>query len=424
MLALGYIRDNPEGVRKGLAARGESSEAVETILRLDDERRSVLADLEELRRRVNEASRRIGAAKDRAERERLISESKEASSGVRPLEERLANADRELQDALLTVPNVPRADVPPGKTESENVEVRSGGKAIEFDFEPRNHVELGESLGIMDFARSAKISGSGFWLHRGIGAKLQRALINWMLDLHVSEHGYLEVYPPALVRPECMVGTGQLPKFADDSYAIERDGLWLDPTAEVPVTNIHREEILPPGTLPIYYTAYTPCFRREAGAAGAETRGLLRVHQFDKVELVKFVEPETSYDEHETLLKDAEDVVARLGLPYRILLLCAGEMSAAAAKCYDLELWAPGTGRWLEVSSVSNYESYQARRANIRYRPDADSRPRFVHTLNGSGVALPRLVVALLENYQQADGTVIVPEPLRDFLKADVIRPQ
>ncbi len=410
-------------MRKALELRNEPTDTLEEILELDAIRRKTLVELEELRRQVNQASRQIGAARNADDRRALIEKSKSASQGIRPLEATLDDVDARLRDSLLLIPNIPHSDVPPGKDESDNIEIRSFGKPPRFDFEPLDHVELVRRLDIIDFARAGKISGSGFWVFKGAGAKLQRSLINWMLDLHVAEHGYSEVYPPALIRPECMVGTGQLPKFANDSYFIESDSLWLDPTAEVPVTNLHREEILPPDSLPIYYTAYTPCFRREAGAAGSETRGLLRVHQFDKVELVKFVEPETSHDEHERLLADAEDVLQRLDLPYRVMLLSAGDLGGAAAKCYDIEVWAPGSARWLEVSSVSNFESYQSRRANIRYRATPDSRPGFVHTLNGSGVALPRLVVALLENYQQADGAVVIPSAIRHLMQTDVLRP-
>ncbi len=423
MLALSFVRQNPDIVRKALELRNEPTELLDEILELDIARRRTLVELEDLRRQVNQASRQIGAARNPDERSALIEKSKSASQGIRPLEATLEDVDGRLQDYLLLIPNIPHGDVPPGQDQDDNIEVRSFAKPPQFDFEPADHVELARRLDIIDFARAGKISGSGFWVFKGAGAKLQRSLINWMLDLHVAEHGYGEIYPPALIRPECMVGTGQLPKFANDSYYIESDSLWLDPTAEVPVTNLHREEILPPDALPINYAAYTPCFRREAGAAGSETRGLLRVHQFDKVELVKFVEPETSYDEHERLLADAEDVLKRLNLPYRVMLLSAGDLGGAAAKCYDIEVWAPGSARWLEVSSVSNFESYQSRRANIRYRATADSRPRFVHTLNGSGVALPRLVVALLENYQQADGAVIIPTAIRHLMQTDVLRP-
>ena len=386
-------------------------------------RRETLGKLEELRRQVNEISRQVGGSKNATDRQALIQKSKSVSKKLRPLERTLDDVDQRLRDALLLIPNIPHADVPPGTDESDNVEIRAFGKPRQFEYVPLDHVQIAQRLGIIDFERAGKISGSGFWVFIGAGAKLQRSLINWMLDLHVTEHGYQEVYPPALVRPDCMVGTGQLPKFANDSYFIESDSLWLDPTAEVPVTNLHREEILSENSLPIKYTAYTPCFRREAGAAGAETRGLLRVHQFDKIELVKFVEPTNSYEEHEKLLADAERVLKILELPYRVMLLSGGDLSGSAAKCYDLEVWAPGAGRWLEVSSVSNFESYQARRANIRYRTAANAKPNFVHTINGSGVALPRLVVALLENYQQEDGSVIIPEAIQQLMQMTVLLP-
>ena len=423
MLAVSFVRENPDLVRNGLELRNEPQDLLDEVLELDRRRRQTLGRLEDLRRQVNESSRQVGRTQDEDERRALIQKSKSASADIGPLEEALEEIDGGLQKALLVLPNVPHGDVPAGTSDEDNIEIRTEGTRPEFDFEPVGHVDLAERLGIMDFERAAKISGSGFWLFKGAGARLQRSLINWMIELHTDEHGYEEVYPPALVRAECMEGTGQLPKFSGDSYTIESDALWLVPTAEVPVTNIHRDEILPPDSLPIYYTAYTPCFRREAGAAGTETRGLLRVHQFDKVELVKFVEPETSYAEHEKLLSDAEEVLKRLELPYRVMLLSAGDLGASAAKCYDIEVWAPGAGRWLEISSVSNFESYQARRAGIRYRSANSARPRFVHTLNGSGLALPRLVVALLENYQRADGSVVVPGVLRNRMNTDVLRP-
>jgi seryl-tRNA synthetase len=427
MLALNLIRNEPDRVRAGLAAKGEPPDALDAVLEHDEQRRAVLGELEELRRQVNEISRQIGPAPDQETRQQLIARSKEASAGIGPLEKQLATAETALNELLLAIPNLPHESVPPGKDEHDNVEIRRVGNIPEFDFDPLGHVEIAEALGLFDTERAAKLSGSGFWLHRGLGAKLQRVLINWMLDLHTSRHGYTEVYPPALIRSDAMTGTGQLPKFANDSYHIESDDLWLAPTAEVPVTNIHRNEILPLGSLPINYAAYTPCFRREAGAAGTETRGLLRVHQFDKVELVKFVEPATSYDEQLKLLANAEAVLQELELPYRVIELCAGDLSGAAAKCFDIELWAAGTpgpsdtgpGRWLEISSVSNFEDYQARRAGIRYRPEKGARPRFAHTLNGSGVALPRLIVALLENNQQPAGSVAIPKVLHAPLGTD-----
>jgi len=418
MLALNLIRNETDRVRAGLAAKGEPPESLDAVLKLDEQRRAILGELEDLRHRVNELSRQIGPAPDQDARQTLIAESKEASTGIGPLEEKLATTETDLNDLLLGLPNLPHGSVPVGKNAADNVDIRHVGDLPTFDFEPRGHVEIATDLGILDVDRAAKLSGSGFWLHRGLGAKLQRVLISWMLDLHTSRHGYTEVYPPALIRSDAMIGTGQLPKFSNEMYRVERDDLWLAPTAEVPVTNIHREEILPPGSLPIKYAAYSPCFRRESGAAGTETRGLLRAHQFDKVELVKFVEPENSYEEQLKLLADAETVLQQLELPYRVIELCTGDLSAASAKCFDIELWAPGTDRWLEVSSVSNFEDYQARRAGIRYRPEEGARPRFVHTLNGSGVALPRLTVAILENYQQPDGSVAIPAVLQEALGA------
>jgi seryl-tRNA synthetase len=314
----------------------------------------------------------------------------------------------------LRIPNIPHASVPVGKDAAANREVRRYGEPKTFSFAPRPHWELGARLGLFDFERGAKLAGTGFPLYTGLGARLERALIQFMLDVHTTEHGYVEVSPPFLVNTAAMTGTGQLPKMAEDMYHVQSDDLWLVPTAEVPVTNIYREELIR-APLPIKLTAYSPCFRREAGAAGRETRGLIRVHQFDKVELVKFVEPETSYDELEKLVADAEDILRRLGLTYRVLQLCTGDLSFAAAKCYDIELWAPGQQAWLEVSSCSTFEDFQARRAQIRYR-NRDGKPAFVHTLNGSGVALARLVVALLENGQEADGGVALPEALQPYL--------
>ena len=415
MLSLEFIRSNPERVKE--AARLKKVDAdVDEILRLDAQRRQLLHTVEELRSEHNAASRSIGpkkkAGEDLTETFELL---RQLSERIKSIEAELKAVEERLEELLIWVPNCPAESAPKGTGPEDNVVRRTWGQRREFDFEPKPHWDLAKSLGVIDFERAAKLAGTGFALFTGAGARLERALINFMLELHTTEHGYTEVWPPALVTRPCMTGTGQLPKMEEDMYLCEQDDLFLIPTAEVPVTNIHRDEILDASLLPLYYTAYTPCFRREAGSYGKETRGLIRVHQFDKVELVKFVRPETSYDELESLLRDAEDVLQRLGLEYRVVELCGGDLSFAGAKCYDLEIWAPGVQRWLEVSSCSNFEDFQARRANIRFK-DKGQKPRFVHTLNGSGVALARLVLTLLEVYQQADGSVVIPEPLRPFM--------
>lgn len=416
MLDMKRIRELPDDVRRGLESRQQPADLVDSALALDQQRREMLTDVESLKNQRNTVSKEIGALKKRGE------DTAEAQASMRDLGKRIGDLDgkvREVDDALkdtlLGIPNVPHSSSPVGSDESANELLREVGVPREFDFTPLGHVELGETLGLMNFNRPAKMSGSGFVLFTGHGARLQRALINFMLDIHIAEHGYLEVWPPAVANSASMTGTGQLPKMAEDMYHMGADDLYLIPTAEVPVTNYYREEVIEE-SLPVYLTAYTPCFRREAGAAGKETRGLIRVHQFDKVEMVKFVEPETSYDELESLLENAETVLQRLGLVYRIRTLCTGDLSFAAAKCYDIELWAPGQNDWLEVSSCSNFEDFQARRSGIRYR-DGAGKVHFVHTLNGSGVALPRLVVAILENNQQADGTVTLPEAIVPYMQ-------
>jgi seryl-tRNA synthetase len=341
---------------------------------------------------------------------------------IKALDDELKEVEVGLEKILHWIPNVPHSSVPIGKDPSSNVEVRQWGKKVIHDFPALNHLEIGEKLNILDFKRGAKITGSGFPLYKGWGARLERALINFMLDLHVKKHGYQEIFPPFVVNAMSMFGTGQLPKMAEDMYYVNLDELYLIPTAEVPVTNIHRDEILDESQLPICYAAYSACFRREAGSYGKETKGFLRVHQFNKVELVKFVHPETSYLEHETLLKNAEEVLQLLEIPYRVIELCSGDLSFAAAKCYDIEVWAPVEGRWLEVSSCSNFEDFQARRANIRFRRGPGTKPEFVHTLNASGVATSRLIVAILENYQTDEGTIRVPKVLRPYLEVDIIK--
>ena len=414
MLDIKLIRDNPELVRAGLKTR-HSPVDVSAVLELDERRRAAITEVDRLKAARNEISKKIGelkkAGQDTAEIQR---QTREMGEKISALDAQVRAIEEEQRKLVLAIPNLPHESVPAGEDALDNVVVREWGHKKTFDFQPKDHVALGEALGLFDFERAARMSGAGFPLFIGLGARLERALIQFMLDLHVAKHGYTEIAPPYVVTTATMTGTGQLPKMAEDMYHAEVDDLWLIPTAEVPVTNIHREEIIR-APLPLKYVAHTPCFRREAGSAGKETRGLIRVHQFDKVELVKFVPPATSYDELEQLVRDATDVLEALGLTYRVLQLCSGDMSFAAAKCYDLELWAPGFNGWLEVSSCSNFEAFQARRAGIRWK-NAEGKTEFVHTLNGSGVALPRLVVAILENGQQADGSVVLPEALRPYL--------
>jgi seryl-tRNA synthetase len=422
MLDIKRIRESSDDVRRGLASKRADPALVDGVLEMDRARRAQLTEVEVLKSQRNKVSKEIGSQK------RAGGDTTAVEAEMRGLGDRITELDRQVREIdarldalLLTIPNVPHASVQTGADSSGNRVVKTWGQARSFDFQPKDHLTLGEALGIIDMPRAARLSASGFPLMVGAGSRLPRALINFMLDLHVTEHGYTEVWPPVLCNTAAMTGTGQLPKMAEDMYRMANDELYLAPTAEVPVTNIYREEVLTQ-PLPVCLTAYSACFRREAGSAGRETRGLIRVHQFDKVEMVKFVEPSTSYDELEKLLSNAEDVLQRLGLHYRVLQLCTGDLSFAAAKCYDLELWAPGHNGWLEVSSCSNFEDFQARRASIRYRAK-DGKPALVHTLNGSGVALPRLVIALLENGQQADGSVRLPDALVPYMGGmDVIR--
>ena len=414
MLDIRTIRDREADVRRALAARGANVD-LDALLALDRERRSKVSEVEALKNRRNVVSKEIGALKKAGkDAAQMQSDMRAVGDQIGGMEQQIREIEEKLNQALLYVPNLPHASVPVGKDASDNKVVRQHGEPRAFDFEPKPHWEIGEKLELFDFERAARMTGAGFPLYTGRGARLERALIAFMLDLHTQEHGYTEISPPFVCNAASMRGTGQLPKLAEDMYFMPLDGLYLIPTAEVPVTNLYREEIIS-RPLPIYLTAYTPCFRREAGAAGKETRGLIRVHQFDKVEMVKFVEPETSYDELEALVRNAEDVLQRLGLTYRVLQLCTGDMSFSAAKCYDIELWAPAQNAWLEVSSCSNFEDFQARRAQIRYR-NKDGKVAFVHTLNGSGVALARLVVAIIENNQQADGSVNLPEALWPYM--------
>ncbi len=418
MLDIKLIRDNPEIVLEAMKKRGERT-TLDQIMSLDEQRRKLLHEMETHRAQRNEVSKQIGKMADKPSK--LIAEMRQLGKKVTSLEAEINQVETELNDLLLRLPNIPAADVPVGKDTQDNIVVRSWGKPPDMSFTPLPHWELAEKLNIIDFQRGVKLSGSRFYVLEGQGARLQRALINFMLDLHVKEHGYTEIYPPFMVKRECMVGSGNLPKFADNLYHDEEDDFWFVPTAEVPLTNLHRDEVLPPGTLPLYYVAYTACFRREKMAAGKDTRGIKRGHQFDKVELYKFTEPETSDKELEKLVANAEDVSRQLAIPYRVVQLCTGELGFASAKSFDIEMWAPGSGEWLEVSSCSNCGDFQARRANIRYRPDSKAKPNFVYTLNGSGLALPRVVISLLENYQQADGSIKVPDVLIPYMGTEII---
>ncbi len=415
MLDMRFVRDNPEEVRQALQNKGEEA-ALDDFLELDARRRGRLQEVESQKNRRNTVSKEIGRLKKEGQdAAAFLEEMRQVGEQIKVMDEELKAMETRMEEILLHIPNIPDAGVPVGSTEEDNVEVRAWGTPPAFAFEPRAHWDLGEGLGLLDFPRASKMSGSRFALYKGDGARLERALINFMLDLHTAEHGYREVFPPFLVHGPSMVGTGQLPKFSDDAFHISGTDLWLIPTAEVPVTNMHREEILEPGQLPLYYVAYSACFRAEAGAHGRDTRGLIRQHQFNKVELVKFAAPEQSDEELEKLVADAEKVLQLLGIPYRVMLMCTGDLGFAAAKKYDLEIWLPAYQAYREVSSCSNFRDFQARRAGIRYRPAPGAKAEFVHTLNGSGVAVGRTLAAILENYQQPDGNVVIPEALRPY---------
>lgn len=422
MLSIELIRSNPDLVRTGLESRGEA-DPLGKLLELDSQRRQAITEGDALRAERNRVNRNLGheRASGREPSPEIIQEMRSVGESVSRLEQLVRDHEERINSILLGLPNIPMPDVPTGQSEEDNTEVRSWGEIPNLDFTPIPHWDLGEQLGLIDFQRGVKLSGSRFYTMFGLGAKLERALISWMLDLHTGEHGYTEVMLPLMVKQESMVGSGNLPKFRDNLYHDAEDDLWLIPTAEVPITNLHRDEILSLGDLPRNYVAYTPCFRREKAAAGRDTRGIKRVHQFAKVEMYKLVTPETSADELERLVGDAEDVCRRLELPYRVLQLCTGDLGFASARTYDIEVWAAGCQEWLEVSSCSNCTDFQARRVQIRYRPGQDSRPQLVHTLNGSGLALPRVVIAILENYQQKDGSVVIPEVLRPYTGFDVI---
>ncbi|KYZ76231.1 serine--tRNA ligase [Anaerosporomusa subterranea] len=422
MLDLKFVRDNTEKVQTALKNRGGSI-SLDAFLSLEKERRDLLMEVEGLKSLRNTVTQEISRMKKAGENaDAKIAEMRGVGDKISALDARLKEVEEQLSSILMTLPNLPDESVPVGKDEHDNVEMRRWGTPRNFDFQPLPHWEIGEKLGILDFERAAKVTGARFTFYKGLGARLERALINFFLDVHTREHGYTEILPPYIANRETMTGTGQLPKFAEDMFKLEGLDYYLIPTAEVPVTNLHRQEILDGASLPIYYSAYSACFRAEAGSAGRDTRGLIRQHQFNKVELVKFSQPETSFDELEKMTANAERVLQLLGLPYRTILLCTGDMGFSSAKTYDIEVWLPSFDAYREISSCSNCVDFQARRADIRFRRDTKAKPEYAHTLNGSGVAIGRAFSAILENYQQPDGSVVVPEVLRPFMGVDVIR--
>ncbi|WP_066060166.1 serine--tRNA ligase [Robertmurraya korlensis] len=417
MLDLKLLRANFEEVKAKLQHRGEDLTDLGTFEELDRTRRELILEVEQLKSKRNEVSQQVAVLKrEKKDADQLIAEMKEVGERIKGLDDQLRDVEETLERLLLSIPNIPHESVPVGETEDDNIEIRKWGEVPSFDFEPKPHWDVADALGIIDFERAGKVTGSRFVFYKGLGAKLERALFNFMLDLHTEEHGYEEVLPPYIVNRASMIGTGQLPKFEEDAFRIESEDFFLIPTAEVPVTNLHRDEILSGEELPINYAAFSACFRSEAGSAGRDTRGLIRQHQFNKVELVKFVKPEDSYDELEKLTGHAEKVLQLLGLPYRVLSMCTGDLGFTAAKKYDIEVWIPSYETYREISSCSNFESFQARRANIRFRRDPKGKPEAVHTLNGSGLAIGRTVAAILENFQQADGSVVIPEVLRPYM--------
>ncbi len=416
MLSIKTVRDDLDGVRAALGARGADVD-LDHVVGLDDRRRQILRELEQLRSRRNQVSREVGRLKrEGADASAVMAEMKGVNDRIKALEAQLREVEPELRAVLLTIPNVPHPSVPVGADETANELVRTWGEPRRFSFEPRPHWEVGEALGILDFERAAKIAGARFVVLKGLGARLERALIQFMLDLHTGQHGYTEILPPFMTNSRAMTGTGQLPKFEEDLFKLRGTDYYLVPTAEVPVTNLHMDEVLREEDLPVCYTAYTPCFRAEAGSHGRDTRGMIRQHQFDKVELVKFAHPDRSYEELETLTANAEEVLRRLGLPYRVVTLCTGDLGFSSAKTYDIEVWLPSQDTYREISSCSNFEAFQARRADIRFRPRGGKGTRLVHTLNGSGLAVGRTLVAILENGQQQDGSVVIPEALRPYM--------
>ena len=423
MLDIKRLREDFDTVKAAVERRGKGDFGIDNVMVFDEKRRSILAEVEQMKNLQKIESKKIPQMKKNGEdTTALMEEMKELSDKIRVLDEQVSEAEANLKDALLNVPNTPHPTVPDGKDDQDNVELRKWGEPTSFDFEPKAHWDIGEDLDILDFERAAKLSGTRFTVYKGLGARLERSVINFMLNLHTEEHGFTEILPPFMVGRAAMTGTGQLPKFEDDMFHVPAKDHFLIPTAEVPVTNLRAGEILDGADLPIYYTAYTPCFRKEAGSAGRDTRGLIRQHQFNKVELVKFANPDNSYDELESLTHAAEEVLQILNIPYRVVKLSAVDLGFSSAMTYDIEVWMPSYGRYVEISSCSNFEDYQARRANIRFRREPKGKAEFVHTLNGSGLAVGRTVAAILENYQQADGSVKVPEALVKYMGTDVIK--
>lgn len=423
MLDIKRIREDYENVKAAVEKRCKGDFGLSNVPALDAKRREILLQVEKMKNRQNTVSKEIPKLKKAGEdTSAIMAEMKELSASIKELDSQLGNVEKELRDTLLGIPNTPYKDVQIGEDDSANVELRKYSEPRDFGFEPKAHWDVGTDLDILDFDRAAKISGARFTVYKGLGARLERAVISFMLDLHTIDQDYVEILPPFMVNRAAMTGTGQLPKFEEDMFYVPQKDFFLIPTAEVPVTNLRAQEIMPEAELPVYYTAYTPCFRAEAGSAGRDTRGLIRQHQFNKVELVKFVKPETSYDELEKLTADAEEVLKRLEIPYRVVRLSSGDLGFSSAMTYDIEVWMPSYGRYVEISSCSNFEDYQARRANIRYRNEETGKAEFVHTLNGSGLAVGRTVAAILENYQQEDGSVVVPEVLRKYMGCDVIK--
>lgn len=416
MLDIRVIRSNPEEIKRKLSRRGQEFK-IDEVLKLDEQRRQVIYQVEELKSRKNKVSEEVAKLKKaKQDAEAVVLEMRQVSEKIKEMDEQVRNLDEKITDILLTIPNTPNDGIPDGSSDADNAEIRRHGEPTKFEYEPKAHWDIGIDLNILDFETAGKVTGARFTFYRGLGAKLERALVNFMLDTH-TENGYTEIFPPFMVHRRSMIGTGQLPKFEEDAFKVQNTEYFLVPTAEVPVTNMYREQILDGSMLPIKHTAYTACFRAEAGSAGRDTRGLIRQHQFNKVELVKFANPENSYEELEKLTEDAERILKLLKLPYRVVCLCAGDLGFSSAKTYDLEVWMPSYNRYVEISSCSNFEDYQARRADIKFRPAPKEKPRFVHTLNGSGLAVGRTVAAILENYQQENGSVIIPEVLRPYMR-------